>query len=98
MGNDFGGLGGCEKRDEAAVAVEAEVAVIGDNVDRCVPGGERRRGRTGASIIYGADVETRKADARAGTVDGGVGRMGASQGDCQSVERGRRSVEAGRGG
>lgn len=68
MRNDVRGLDGRKERDAGAVAVEAEVAVVGHDVDGAVPRDLVRRGGTGTGVVDCADVEACEAEAWAGTV------------------------------
>jgi len=75
--DDVGGLGGGEEAKGGAVAEEAQVAVVGDDVDGGVPRDLGGRRGAGADVVDGADVAAVEADARAGAEHaepgGGVG-------------------------
>lgn len=61
------GLVGCEEGDEGPVAEEAQVAVVGYNVDGAVPGYLGWRGLAGPDVVIGTDVAAVEADARSET-------------------------------
>lgn len=45
-----------EQANTGPVAEEAQVPIVGDNVDRSVPGELTLRGSAGARVVDGADV------------------------------------------
>lgn len=59
------GLGGGEEGDAGAVAEEAEVAVICDDVHGGIPGDGGGGGGPGADVVDRADVDTAEAEAGA---------------------------------
>lgn len=74
--DDVGGLGGGEERGAAAVAEEAEVAVVGYDQDGGVPGCLRRGGRARANVVHRADVAAVETEAGAGLEHLPVGGVG----------------------
>lgn len=74
-----GGLRRGEQRDTGAVAEKAQVAVVGHDVHRCVPGNLRRRGGAGAYVIDCADITAAKAQAGAVVEHGFVVWVGGGQ-------------------
>jgi hypothetical protein len=54
--HDLGGLGGRDEADNAAVAEEAQVPVVRDDVYRAAPCDLRGRGLALADVIVRADV------------------------------------------
>ena len=74
--DDFEGLGSGEQGDAGAVAVEAEVAVVGDNVDGRVPGDLRWCTGTWTDVVDGTDVDAVEAEAWSEVEHGEVGRVG----------------------
>ena len=70
------GLGGGEEANARAVAEEAQVAVVGDDMDGAVPGRLHGGGGAGADVVDGGYVAAVKADAGAGAEHGGVGWVG----------------------
>lgn len=84
MVDDVGGLGGGQEADGGAVAEEAEVAVIGDDVHGGVPRYLRRRRGPGPYVVHRADVAAVEADAwpRAEHAEpgGGVGLVEEGEG------------------
>lgn len=76
--HDVDGLGGGEQRGAGAVAEEAQVAVVGHDVDGGVPGDLGGGRRAGADVVDGADVAAIEAEARAGAEHGFVGWVGGA--------------------
>lgn len=74
------GFGGCEQGDAGAIAEEAEVAVVGYDVNGGVPGDLGGGGGAGADVVHCADVATVEAEARAGVEHVGVGWVGWGEG------------------
>lgn len=86
-------LCGGEEADAGAVAEEAEVAVVGYDVDwGGVGGGAGRGGGAGPVVVDGADVAAVEADAGAGAEHGFVG--GVEWAEEQRRRGGRREVGA----
>lgn len=56
-------FGGGEERGAAAVAEEAQVPVVGHDVDGSVPGDLAGCAAAGADVVDGADVAAVEADA-----------------------------------
>lgn len=65
VGHDVDGFGGGEEGDAGAVAEEAEVAVVGDDVHGGVPGDGGGGGGAGPDVVDGADVDAAEAEAGA---------------------------------
>lgn len=63
--HDVDGFGGCEEGDAGAVAEEAEVAVVRDDVHGGVPGDGGGGGGAGPDVVDGADVDAAEAEAGA---------------------------------
>ncbi len=74
--HDVDGLSGGEQRGAGAVAEEAQVAVVGHDVDGGVPGDLGGGRGAGADVVDGADVAAIEAEARAGAEHGFVGWVG----------------------
>ena len=75
------GFRGREEGDAGAVAVEAEVAVVGHYVDRGVPGYLGWGGGAGADVVDCADVDAGEAEAGALVEHGFVRRVGVCEGE-----------------
>lgn len=73
VGDDVGGFGGGEQRDAGSVAEEAEVAVVGYDVDGGVPGDACGGGGTGAGVVDGGDIAAVESDAWATAEERAVG-------------------------
>ncbi len=63
MVHDVERFGGGEKADDAAVAEESQVPVIGHDVHGRVPGYLSRAGCAGPDVVHRADVAAVEADA-----------------------------------
>ena len=83
VGYDIDWLGGGEEGDASSVAIEAEVAVVGDDVHGGVPGDLRGRAGARSGVVDGADVGAGEAEAGSGVVHCAVGGMGGCQGKGQ---------------
>ena len=68
------GFGRREERDAGSVAEEAQVPVVGHDVDRRVPRDTRRGGGSWAHVVDGGDVDA--CEAQAGEVVEHVGVCG----------------------
>ncbi len=89
--DDVAGLGCCEQGCAGAVAEEAEVAVVCDDVDGRVPG--RLGGGIAARtyVVYGADVAAVEAEAGSDLEHAFVAGVSVREGE--GLESGRRWVE-----
>lgn len=76
VGDDVGGFRRRQQRDAGSVAVEAEVAVVRDDVDGRVPGDGDEGRRAGAGVVDGRDVAAVEADAGAAAEQREVGWVG----------------------
>ena len=76
VGDDVRGLDRGEEGEAGAVAVEAQVAVVGDDVHGRVPGDLGGRAGAGTGVVDGADVGAATAEAGAGVVHCSVGGVG----------------------
>ena len=79
----FGGFMGGQKRDTGPVSVEAEISIVGHNVDWSVPGNLRATASPGTLIVDGGDVASVEPDPWMGTKDFAVG--GTSRGKARQV-------------
>lgn len=73
--DDVDGFGGCEQRGAGAVAEEAQVAVVGDDVHGRVPGYLRGGRGSWSHVVHRADVAAVEAQARSRAEHSFVGRV-----------------------
>ncbi len=90
--DDVAGLGRCEQRCTCAVSEESKVAIICDDVDRCVPARLRRSVAAGTDVVHGTNIAA--IEAKAGSHLEHTFIAGVPVRKCEGFENGLRGVES----